>query len=175
MTSYSLELCAEDETEAAFEIYARRVQWMDAKKLRHWNYYRYLELFPLSYFKRRQAEGLFYACKNDKGALVGAVALLPNDPNWPDGDRAAAYYIHNLATDPSAKGVGLEMMRLIRDKATSDGKQFLRLDCDEESAFLNEYYARLGYRPVGKCHYGPYRGVRRELILERRAGCDGRF
>ena len=155
--------CPVDEVSDAIQIYVRRIEWMDAKKLRHWNTLGYFNFYPPSYFEERSRRGELFVYRNETGAIIGAVALTDSDESWSDG--ASAYYVHNLVTDPSVRGVGRTMMNLVLAKARADGKRFLRLDCDASSAFLNRYYEELGFKPVGECAYGPYRGVRRQLTL----------
>ena len=161
----TLEPCPELELADAFQIYVRRIEWMNAKKLRHWNVLGYFEIYPYSYFEERRRQGEFFVYRDDVGAIVGAVVLRETDASWQEGDVSSAYYVHNLATEPSVREVGATIMRLVHEKAVADGKRFLRLDCDEVSVFLNEYYDKLGYKIVGKCAYGEYRGVRRQLAL----------
>lgn len=140
---------------------------MDVKGLRHWNYFHYLDIFPISYFEERQRNGELFLLKDAAGVIVGVSSFLTHDDGWEDSADVPAYYIHNLATDPEVRGAGLVMMRLFYEKTRADGKQALRLDCDVDSAFLNDYYEKLGFMPAGPCAYGPYRGIRRQLTLPR--------
>lgn len=150
----------------AIQIYVRRIEWMDEKKLRHWNALGYFNFYPPPYFEERSRRGELFVYRNEANAIVGAVVLTDSDESWSDG--ASAYYVHNLVTDPSVRGVGRTMTNLVLAKARADGKRFLRLDCDASSAFLNRYYGELGFKPVGECAYGPYRGIRRQRELDDR-------
>ena len=99
------------------------------------------------------------------GSMAGAAVLLSRDGRWPDGDRASACYVHNLVTDPDKRGAGRELLRQAEALARARGLTWMRLDCGEGSAFLNDYYEKMGYIAAGKCQEAEYRGVRREKRL----------
>ena len=162
---YSFEQCGADEVADAFQVYVRRIDWMNLKGLRHWNYFHYLEIFPISYFEERQRNGELFLLKNESSVIVGVGTLLTHDDGWEDSAKISAYYVHNLVTDPAVRGAGLVMMRFFYEKAVGDGKEALRLDCDVDSDFLTDYYEKLGFKLAGRCAYGPYRGFRRQLTL----------
>ena len=46
-----------------------------------------------------------------------------------------------------------------------ENKEFLRLDCDVDSEFLNRYYGSQGFELAGNCEDGMYKGNRRQKKL----------
>ena len=102
---------------------------------------------------------------NADGAVAGAVVLLQSDDRWLDRAGSPAYYVHNLVTDPAARGGGRELLAQAEKLAVGHGKRFMRLDCAVDNAFLNRYYEGMGYQPAGTCEDGPYKGNRREKTL----------
>ena len=58
-------------------------------------------------------------------------------------------------------------VELMNQRAAELGKRALRLDCARDSAFLNDYYEKRGFRRVGECCEEPYyQGVLRQLRLD---------
>ena len=60
----------------AIQIYVRRIEWMDEKKLRHWNVLGYFNFYPPPYFEERSRRGELFVYRNEANAIVGAVVLL---------------------------------------------------------------------------------------------------
>ena len=148
--------------EEIFEIYRERMKWMDVKGLDHWNKCDYLNLYPLTYYKRQIENGNLYVLLDNESRIIGAVVLLDTDSRWPD-KTDAAFYVHNLVTLPDENGVGTLMMWEIERIAVKFGKEYIRLDCSVKSDFLNSFYGNLGYLDTGKrCEDGDYCGIMRE-------------
>lgn len=164
--TYFVQPAKPEEVEKAFDLYRKRVQWMDEVGIKHWNVYDYLSLYPISYFKWQQRHGyLFLLLKDD--SLIGSVVLRDHDCEgvWRDKSCAHAYYIRNLVTDPSEKGAGRLFLSEIEKKALADGAQYLRLDCSRSNTALNEYYRTKGYNLRGTLRRGEYLGNKWEKNL----------
>ncbi len=155
-----------DEVLKVFQLVQDRILWMDEKGIRQWNVTAYLERFPFCYYEQKQADGEMYVLeeKATKQIVCGAV-LKEEDDRWPDDVEGSAYYLHNFATDINKPGVGKVFLRLAELHAATMGKQYFRLDCAVDNAFLNRYYDAQGYVVVGNCTHGLYRGLLREKKL----------
>lgn len=99
------------------------------------------------------------------GLVCAALRLLWSDPVWSD-DRPAVY-VHGLVIDRAQAGRGLGAGLL--DWAAAQGRRagvtVLRLDCVEGNSGLRRYYARLGFRKVGRRDFdGPWHSA---VLLER--------
>lgn len=152
--------------DAAYGLILERVAWMDRVGLQQWNNSGYLEAYPRAYFGEQLEAGRLYVLEED-GEIVATAVLLDEDPRWADFPPESAWYIHNFASSVSRRGAGGAMLDKLRERATELGKRALRLDCARDSAFLNEYYEKQGYRRVGECCEGPYyQGVLRQLRLD---------
>ena len=57
---------------------------------------------------------------------------------------------------------GLIYLHLAEQYAAKMGKEYFRLDCAVDNAFLNRYYDAQGYVVVGNCVHGLYKGLLRE-------------
>ena len=142
----------------------RRVAWMDTVGIRQWNVTKYDQRYPLSYYEmRRQQDELFVLAEKETGKILSVGALLHEDERWPD--VASAYYLHHLASDPDAKGMGSIFLQKAEEYTAQQGKAYMRLDSAIGNKNLETYYASRGYQPAGYCKDGLYEGVLREKKL----------
>ena len=158
---YDFRLARNDEIAAIFSLYEKRVQWMDKSGIQQWNTTDYLNVYPISYYEKRQSFEELYVLSREN-TIIGAVVLLKNDERWPENENSPAYYVHNLVTEPSIKGVGKIILSSAEKMALSKGMRFMRLDCAVDNEFLNQYYDSMGYKLVGYCEDGAYIGNKRE-------------
>lgn len=161
--AYVFRAAKAEELDSVFTLYEKRVRWMDGEGIRQWNVTDYLTAYPKSYYQEQQALGNLYVLFD--GGVAGAVVLLQEDERWRDKAGEPAFYVHNLVTDPAVKGIGKQLLLEVEKTARMHGKRYVRLDCAVDNAFLNRYYASMGYEPVGECQDGPYIGNRREKII----------
>jgi len=156
-----------DDVDKIFDIYRKRVQWMDAVGIEQWNVTDYLEAYPPEYYREQTELGNLYVLVNESTRKIAAAAvLLESDDLWLDRADTSACYIHSLVTDTEESGAGKVIMAEIEKLAIREGNRFLRLDCAADSTFLNGYYKSLGYTQVeGKCAEGKYVGNRFEKEL----------
>ena len=105
---------------------------------------------------------------SDNGVACATLRLLWSDPLWTGiGTQRPAVYVHGLVIDRAYAGQGLGARLL--DWATEQGRQagaeVLRLDCVEINPALRSYYARIGFREVGRRDFdGPWHSA---VLLER--------
>lgn len=157
---YVFERAGEAWIDPVMELLGKRVKWMDEAGIRQWNTTAYLTVYPRSCFEEYVRKGWLYVLKDENGRLAAAAALLERDPRWPEKSDQA-FYVHHLASDPAFKGAGDLFLRESEALARRTGKEYIRLDCDTENAFLNRYYESRGYAEEGRCIDGPYAGIRR--------------
>ena len=161
---YKFLLADEKMLDDIFELFIKRIKWMDSVGIRQWNVTNYIEAYPKEYYQRQIEEKHLYVIIDDNDKVISAVVLLEDDELW--NDKISAYYVHNLVTDMKIKGIGKKMLECVEDLARKNKKTKLRLDCAEDNAFLNNYYESKGYLFVGKCEEGVYKGNKRQKNLE---------
>ena len=155
-----------DEVQTVFQLVLDRIRWMDEKGIRQWNVTAYLDRFPYSYYEQKQAVGEVYVlAEKATGEIVCGAVLKEVDDRWPATVEGSAYYLHNFATDTCKPGVGKVFLCFAEQYAAAMGKQYFRLDCAVDNAFLNRYYDEQGYVVVGHCVHGLYQGLLREKKL----------
>ena len=165
MSEYIWKQADNKDAEMFFELIKKRIAWMDDVGIRHWNILNYTEVYPLEHYIDHVNAGRLWVLKDSTCVLGGAV-LYETDDFWADSPCDTAYYVHRFATDTDHKGIGREILKFIYDTTKNHGKTRIRLDCSEDNPSLNTYYESAGYMPNGTCTDGPYKGIRRELIIK---------
>lgn len=140
---------------------------MDANGIRQWNVFNYTEVYPIAYYEECCENGELFVLADANGTEILCIgALKTADEYWAalpdDGD---ALYLHNLASEPDAKGAGSRFLAYAEDYARKLGKQRFRLDSAEDNLALAQFYEDRGYAAVGRCVDEPYVGILREKRL----------
>ena len=160
--------------DSIYNIFEKRIEWMDNVGIKQWNVTNYIETFNKNYLKQQILENnLYVMINNDKNKIVGAIVLHEKDNKWEDNEEHSTYYLHNLVTDVQEKRVGIEILNAVDELARKNNKEKLRLDCAENNEFLNSYYKKAGYFFVGKIEWGSYKGNKREKVLNNNISLDG--
>ena len=77
---------------------------------------------------------------------------------WPDMEPGESAYVHRIAV--LRKYAGGQLSRLLVDwaanRARTEGKKFLRLDCEEDRHKLRTVYERFGFEYHSDRQAGPY-------------------
>jgi GNAT superfamily N-acetyltransferase len=93
----------------------------------------------------------WFILRQSESVVAGLRLLWADEPMW--GPRPAdAAYVHGLVIDRrrAGDGLGTALLTWAEDRASADGRSFLRLDCVEGNLALRSYYARAGFLQVGR-------------------------
>lgn len=86
---------------------------------------------------------------------------------WPEMPEGEAAYVHRIAV--LRKYAGGELSRALVDwaasRARSEGRKFLRLDCESDRAKLRTVYERMGFEYHSDRQVGPYHVARYQRRL----------
>lgn len=106
----------------------------------------------------------------DDGAIVGTVCYYAGsrhdrEPAW--YSRAEVGHFGQFAVSPAQQrsGIGAALLRAVEERALADGKMELACDTAEPASHLHAYYARHGFRVVGR-HRWPH-AVYDSIILSK--------
>ncbi|WP_072803949.1 GNAT family N-acetyltransferase [Rhodococcoides yunnanense] len=135
---------------------------------------------PLSVIESQVAAGEFVVARlrPTDTPLVAAMRLIWSDePIWLE-ENAFAGYVHHLVVDRShsGRGIGRELLDWAERTTHDAGASVLRLDCVETNPQLRAYYARLGFREVGRREFRADRWLAVTLFerdVLRREECRG--
>ena len=151
---YKIELAKIKDLDAIHKLIYDRCLWFSEKGLKGWNIEFYPKLYNQDYFKEQmKINKLFVLRTNDK--ICGVMLIKKEDKDyWKD--NKSSYYIHHLATDINLKGIGKILINYAIEQCKRNNKEYLRLDCDKTSKFLNKYYKEIGFSNVGSGIFWDY-------------------
>ena len=128
----------------------------------------YTTLFRSNDLMRSEVEaGLFFIgfCNGEPG---GTIRYQHEDQQfWPDVNPGEAAYLHRIAVLRKYSGGELSTALLdwAVERATLDGKKFLRLDCDSSRPRLKSVYEKYGFHHHSDRQAGPYHVTRYQITL----------
>ena len=161
---YIFRKATKEEIPVMFEIIGDRVKWMDKVGIKQWNTTNYAEVYPLSYFEQKRQNGeCFVLQEKATGKILAVAVLLKQDDRWKN--KASALYLHNFASRIEYKGIGSIFLEFAEEHTKKLGYEYMRLDSDIDNKPLEEYYTVRGYKAVGSCVDGLYKGTLREKKL----------
>lgn len=160
-----LELAVPADLQAVCDIIQERIDWMNEKGIRQWNVTDYWGRYPVSHYAELIEKQEMYVLRGPDGRISGTVTFFSEDDRWPADTPGKAWYLHHLATRVAERGAGERILQKSEELARRMGREYLRLDCADDNAFLNAYYGHLGYAPRGTCADGLYTGICREKKL----------
>ncbi len=117
--------------------------------------------------QREIAAGQFYIADVD-GRKAGAIRFQTEDLLfWPDIPQASSAFVHRLVVTRAFKGEGVSaaLLQWAVGHARDLGKDWLRLDCDNDRPKLKALYERFGFRLHSHRQVGPYYVARYEYPL----------
>lgn len=142
-----VELAKIEDLDAIHKLIYDRCLWFSEKGVKGWNSDFYPNKYNQDYFKEQMKINKLLVVKTDN-KVCGVMLLKDEDKDfW--NDNKSCYYIHHLATDINIKGIGKLLLNYAIEQCKKDNKEYLRLDCYKTSAFLNEYYKKVGFNNVG--------------------------
>lgn len=152
--NYQIELAKIEDLDMIHKLIYDRCLWFLEKGLKGWNPNYYPKKYNKDYFKEQMKKNKLIVAKLDN-RVVGVMLLKDEDKDyWKD--NKSSYYIHHLATDINAKGIGKILINYAIEQCKKDNKKSLRLDCYKTSNFLNVYYKKIGFNNVGNGKIGDY-------------------
>lgn len=133
-----------EEADVIFDILIENALWLASKNIFQW---------PIDWLYTIKSEihnsislGNFYSTNNDK---ITAVVEIKTEPEeiW-SYDKEPSIYIHKLAICRKFKnqGLGTDIINKIKEKAVTQAKAFIRLDCVASNEKLRSYYQSCGFK-----------------------------
>ena len=89
---------------------------------------------------------------------------------WPDAPPTESAFVHRLAVRRrfAGRGISSALLTWAVQEARSQGRQYLRLDCEASRAKLRAVYERFGFRHHSDRQVGPYFVSRYEYCVSPR-------
>ncbi len=154
---------APDDAPAILALRTAAEHWLAGRGIEQWH----PGEVTLADITRQARAGEWHLVRAD-GVARAALRLLWSDPMWTGiGTPRPAVYVHGLVIDRAYAGhrLGARLLDWAGDQGRRAGADVLRLDCVEANPGLRSYYARLGFRQVGRHDFdGPWHST---VLLER--------
>jgi GNAT superfamily N-acetyltransferase len=131
--------------------------WLHERGIEQWD----VGEVSLAEVQKQVSQGEWHVARAGD-TVCGALRLLWSDPVVWQADDGFAVYVHGLVIDRGHAGTGLGagLLGWAAEQGRRAGAAAVRLDCVEGNSGLRRYYARLGFRAVGRRDFrGGWRSV----------------
>lgn len=152
----NIEICKAniEDLDSIHDILIERCKWFIQNNINQWSLNWYPNKYNNEYFMEQMKNNYLYVVK-DKKKVIGVMLLKNTDEDYWKNDLKA-YYIHHFATKVGYRGIGKIMINFAINKAISDKKECLRLDCIKNNLKLNKYYSEIGFKKIDSNKKGVY-------------------
>ncbi|WP_245562672.1 GNAT family N-acetyltransferase [Nocardia araoensis] len=117
------------------------------------------------------ARGEWFVWRDASGALISAVRLIWQDPEfWGADDDTAAGYIHGLMVAPEYRGrdLGPRILQFCAERTLACGVTRQRLDTASDNDVLRKYYAAQGFVELRETTLPPrFHGTTHVMLMEK--------
>ncbi len=164
MTQITVEQAQESDTEAVSSVLQEAANWLIAQGTPLW---KADELLP-GKIRYEVSNGMFWLAKVN-GEIAGCVRFQLEDKLfWLDVPADESAFIHRLAVRRKHAGgiVSKALVDWAKEHARTQGRKYLRLDCESKREKLCQVYNRNGFRKHSETQVGPYWVTRYEYELE---------
>lgn len=134
------------EIDALLSIWKRRAQRLIDQNLGMWE----LEQFSRESLRDKYGDPEYYVGCLDGKAFGGFILIGRDERYWP-GKNDSAYYFHKFAVDEEYAGRGLSgaILNWVKEYGKANGKAYIRLDFEEDRAYLANMYYGNGFVKKG--------------------------
>lgn len=137
---------AESEIDDLIEIWIEKEKSLESKGIVVWN----MEQFTKEKLRQKYRKPEYYIALIDDD-IIGAFILLEKDIYfWPERQNDKAYYFHKFViTDKYAgRGFSDKILEWVKEYGMISGKDFIRLDFNENREYLQKMYYRNGFERI---------------------------
>jgi GNAT superfamily N-acetyltransferase len=145
--SFQLVQAGAGDVELIRQMLVEAAEWMQGEGIEQWKPEQFTVDEIMTYFEYRM---IFLALDGEKPA--GMFTLQDTDPSyWKTNDDPNYYYLHRLTVSLPYRrfGLGTAFLDWASNKASSEGKKGLRLDCRRSNLKLNRFYQKQGFKFMG--------------------------
>lgn len=151
----------QDELNCILQLYSERIKWFKDNNINQWS--EYFNFHPKDEFEKIIDEGNYYILKDDNNIIAG-FELSTDSKYWKD-NVTKAYYIYKLVTKVGYKNIGSIVLKICKNIAKIDNKEYLRLNCLKSNIKLNELYESHGFKLIKYNYEDYYSYTLRECVV----------
>lgn len=130
-----------DELNCILQLYSERIKWFKDNNIKQWG--EYFNYHPKDEFEKIINDGNYYVLK-DSSNIIAGFELSTDSKYWKDNVTKVGY-----------KNIGSIVLKICKDIAKLDNKEYLRLNCLKSNKKLNDLYENHGFRLI-KYNYEDY-------------------
>jgi GNAT superfamily N-acetyltransferase len=133
----------EEEIDRLLEIWLEKAHWLIDTGKPMWD----PTQFSRERLKDKYHKPEYYVCRNEKDIIGGFILIEYDERYWKDHIQDKAYYFHKFVVRSKYKGQGYSgyILEWVKKYGKEMGKDFVRLDYNEERTYLKEMYIRHGF------------------------------
>ncbi|PWV95206.1 acetyltransferase (GNAT) family protein [Paenibacillus cellulosilyticus] len=159
-----------EDAPAIMDLLLKTAQWLNSKGSTQWGALLHGEDAHHSVESARRGDVYLF---KDGDTLAGIVMLLRSPSPWDielwgEEGHEGAVYLHRLAInrDYSGRNLGEAILQWVHTGIRFDGKDRIRLDCNDSNPLLDQFYRSAGYTYMGHADKGFFLFERMQPTLQ---------
>ena len=134
---------SEIEIDALLKIWFEKANWLIKNNTSMWD----PNQFSRERLKEKYHNPEYYICRNNKEIIGGFILIEYDERYWRDYINDKAYYFHKfvIRSEYKAQGYSGYILEWVKKYGKEMGKEYIRLDYNEERTYLKEMYTRHGF------------------------------
>jgi GNAT superfamily N-acetyltransferase len=136
---------SEEEIDRLLEIWLEKANWLIENNMPMWDPRQFSREKLIEKYHRPE----YYVCRNDKDIIGGFILIEYDERYWKDHIQDKVFYFHKFVVRSKYKGQGYSgyILEWVKKYGKEMGKDFVRLDYNEERTYLKEMYTEHGFAP----------------------------
>ena len=138
----------EEEKHVLLTIWLEKVEWLSKNSTPMWDQ----KQFTLESLKEKYEYPEYFVCDNGKEIVGGFILIEYDERYWKDNKDDKAFYFHKFVVrnGHTGKGYSSVILNWVKEYGKEMGKDYIRLDFDEERTYLKKMYFSHGFKPIEK-------------------------
>ena len=137
----------EEEKSILLTVWLEKVQWLSEQNMPMWD----PSQFTIERLKEKYGEPEYFVCKKGKEIIGGFIVIEYDERYWKD-NKDKAFYFHKFVVRNGHTGKGYSglILNWVKEYGKKMGKEYIRLDFEEERTYLKNIYYSHGFKPIEK-------------------------
>lgn len=134
---------SEEEIDGLMKIWLEKATWLIANNMPMWD----PTQFSRETLKAKYRNPEYFVCRNESEIIGGFILIEYDERYWKDHIDDKAFYFHKFVVKNEYKAQGYSgyILEWAKQYAKEMGKDYLRLDYNEERTYLKQMYTSHGF------------------------------
>jgi GNAT superfamily N-acetyltransferase len=127
-------------------MWIKRAEYLIDSHIPMWD----LEQFSVAKLKQKYGRPTYFIGYVNGKPFGGFILIEHDERYWPDNTEKA-FYFHKFVVDEAFAGQGLskEILDWVKEYGKQKGKEYIRLDFEEDREYLKKMYYGNGFNKIG--------------------------